>query len=205
VRCSVGQQGRQWADSSRQRSGIHSGRWADAAHLFRPKLAPNRKMLPSRRRRAGRFSRSRRWSALHSSSVCSGHRGPSFYAQVGPQGLRKHSERCRSSRPAPCGERSSHGWLRGRSNFGLNPLRSGPVGGPDPAAPARPARVPSSVALRDVRGLTERAGMAYAITRTRGNTVHLQVHLSEVRSVRPRASRTGWAHTGGLAKWRRNI
>ena len=53
-----GQQGRQWADSahsSRQRSGMHSGRWAEAAHLFRPNLAPNWKMLPSRRRRAGAF------------------------------------------------------------------------------------------------------------------------------------------------------
>ena len=54
----VGQQGRQWADSghsSRQRSGMHSGRWAEAAHLFRPNLAPNWKMLPSRRHRAGAF------------------------------------------------------------------------------------------------------------------------------------------------------
>eukprot|EP00966_Prymnesium_polylepis_P042015 975675-Prymnesium_polylepis.1 len=52
------EQGRQWADrahSSWQRSGMHSGRWAEAAHLFRPKLAPNWKMLRSRRRRAGCF------------------------------------------------------------------------------------------------------------------------------------------------------
>eukprot|EP00966_Prymnesium_polylepis_P166454 3847981-Prymnesium_polylepis.1 len=34
---------------------MHSGRWAQAAHLFRPSLAPNWKMLSSRRRRAGRF------------------------------------------------------------------------------------------------------------------------------------------------------
>eukprot|EP00966_Prymnesium_polylepis_P216644 5015265-Prymnesium_polylepis.1 len=27
-----------------------------------------------------------------------------------------------SSRPAPCGELSRHGWLCGRSNFDLNPL-----------------------------------------------------------------------------------
>ena len=64
----------------------------------------------------------RRWKALHGSSVCSGHGGASFYAQVGPQGLRKNSERCRSSRPAPCGELSSHGWLRGHVEFGLDPL-----------------------------------------------------------------------------------
>eukprot|EP00966_Prymnesium_polylepis_P053427 1235346-Prymnesium_polylepis.1 len=32
---------------------MHSGRWAEAAHLFRPNLAPNCKMLPSRRHRAG--------------------------------------------------------------------------------------------------------------------------------------------------------
>ena len=47
-----GQQGRQWADraqSSRQRSGMHSGRWAEAAHLFRPNFAPNLKMLTCRR------------------------------------------------------------------------------------------------------------------------------------------------------------
>eukprot|EP00966_Prymnesium_polylepis_P319235 7373447-Prymnesium_polylepis.1 len=52
------EQGRQWADraqSSRQRSGLHSGRWVEAAHLFRPKLAPNLKMLSSARHRAGRF------------------------------------------------------------------------------------------------------------------------------------------------------
>eukprot|EP00966_Prymnesium_polylepis_P218016 5045747-Prymnesium_polylepis.1 len=34
---------------------MHSGRWAEAAHLIRPILAPNLKMLPSGRRRAGRF------------------------------------------------------------------------------------------------------------------------------------------------------
>jgi len=52
------EQGRQWADraqSSRQRSGMHSGRWAEAAHLFQPNLAPNLKMLSSGRHRAGRF------------------------------------------------------------------------------------------------------------------------------------------------------
>eukprot|EP00966_Prymnesium_polylepis_P164068 3793726-Prymnesium_polylepis.1 len=48
----VGQQGREWTDSahsSRQRSGMHSGPWAEAAHLFRPNLAPNWKILSSRR------------------------------------------------------------------------------------------------------------------------------------------------------------
>eukprot|EP00966_Prymnesium_polylepis_P191526 4438258-Prymnesium_polylepis.1 len=34
---------------------MHSGRWAAAAHLFRPKLSPNLKMLSSARHRAGRF------------------------------------------------------------------------------------------------------------------------------------------------------
>eukprot|EP00966_Prymnesium_polylepis_P262476 6063142-Prymnesium_polylepis.1 len=49
---------RQWANcahSSRQRSGMHSGRWAEAAHLFLLNLAPNWKMLSSARHRAGRF------------------------------------------------------------------------------------------------------------------------------------------------------
>jgi hypothetical protein len=44
----VSQQGREWADrahTTRQRSEMHSGRWAKAAHLFRPNLAPNWKML----------------------------------------------------------------------------------------------------------------------------------------------------------------
>eukprot|EP00966_Prymnesium_polylepis_P000154 3320-Prymnesium_polylepis.1 len=76
---------------------MHSGRWAEAAHFFRPILAPNLKILSSGRRRAGRFDVG---GALHSSSVCSGHRGASFYAQVGRQGVRKNSKRCRSSRPA---------------------------------------------------------------------------------------------------------
>eukprot|EP00966_Prymnesium_polylepis_P071181 1653139-Prymnesium_polylepis.1 len=43
------------AQSSRQRLGMHSGRWAEAAPLFRPNLAPIWKMLPSERHRAGRF------------------------------------------------------------------------------------------------------------------------------------------------------
>eukprot|EP00966_Prymnesium_polylepis_P004076 93308-Prymnesium_polylepis.1 len=34
---------------------MYSGRWAEAAHLFRPNLAPNWKMLSSARPRAGRF------------------------------------------------------------------------------------------------------------------------------------------------------
>eukprot|EP00966_Prymnesium_polylepis_P118312 2735591-Prymnesium_polylepis.1 len=34
---------------------MRSGRWAEAAHLFRPNLAPNLKMLSSRRHRAGAF------------------------------------------------------------------------------------------------------------------------------------------------------
>eukprot|EP00966_Prymnesium_polylepis_P299450 6919972-Prymnesium_polylepis.1 len=34
---------------------MHSGRRAEAAHLFRPKLAPNLKMLSSARQRAGAF------------------------------------------------------------------------------------------------------------------------------------------------------
>ena len=64
----------------------------------------------------------RRWNALHSSRVCSGHRGVNFYAQVGPRGVRKNSEICHSSRPAPSGAHSSHGWLRGHVEFGLHPL-----------------------------------------------------------------------------------
>eukprot|EP00966_Prymnesium_polylepis_P102175 2366167-Prymnesium_polylepis.1 len=32
---------------------MHSGRWAEAAHLFRPNFALNLKMLSSARRRAG--------------------------------------------------------------------------------------------------------------------------------------------------------
>eukprot|EP00966_Prymnesium_polylepis_P259885 6003561-Prymnesium_polylepis.1 len=31
---------------------MHSGRWAEEAHLFRPNLAPNMKMLSSARHRA---------------------------------------------------------------------------------------------------------------------------------------------------------
>eukprot|EP00966_Prymnesium_polylepis_P108653 2515487-Prymnesium_polylepis.1 len=34
---------------------MQSGRWAEAAHLFWPILAPIWMMLPSRRRHAGRF------------------------------------------------------------------------------------------------------------------------------------------------------
>eukprot|EP00966_Prymnesium_polylepis_P276094 6378847-Prymnesium_polylepis.1 len=34
---------------------MHSGRWAEAAHVFRPNLAPNWKMLSSRRHRASTF------------------------------------------------------------------------------------------------------------------------------------------------------
>eukprot|EP00966_Prymnesium_polylepis_P108122 2503589-Prymnesium_polylepis.1 len=32
---------------------MHSGRWAEAAHFFRPNLAPNLKMLSSAHHRAG--------------------------------------------------------------------------------------------------------------------------------------------------------
>eukprot|EP00966_Prymnesium_polylepis_P178811 4140407-Prymnesium_polylepis.1 len=64
---------------------MHSGRWAEAAHLFRPNLAPDLKMFLSGRRRAGRFDLAP-WKALHGSRVCSasGHRGGRsefFYAQ----------------------------------------------------------------------------------------------------------------------------
>eukprot|EP00966_Prymnesium_polylepis_P104771 2426914-Prymnesium_polylepis.3 len=65
---------------------MHSGRWAKAAHLFRPILAPNLKTLSSARHRADVGALSTR------SSVCSGHRGANFYAQVGPQGVRKISK-----------------------------------------------------------------------------------------------------------------
>eukprot|EP00966_Prymnesium_polylepis_P103925 2406628-Prymnesium_polylepis.1 len=47
----------------------------------------------------------RRWKASHSSRVCSNDQSPRS-----------------SARPAPRGAPSSHGWLRGRSNFGLSPL-----------------------------------------------------------------------------------
>ena len=66
--------------------------------------------------------RFRRWGALHSSSVCSGHRGASFCAEARCQGVHKNSETCRSSRLAPSGARPSHGWLRGHVEFGLDPL-----------------------------------------------------------------------------------
>ena len=67
----------------------------------------------------------RRWNALHSSRVCSGHRGVNFYAQVGPRGVRKNSETCHSSRPAPSGAPPSHGWPRGHVEFRLDPLLLG--------------------------------------------------------------------------------
>eukprot|EP00966_Prymnesium_polylepis_P290874 6717626-Prymnesium_polylepis.1 len=74
--------------------------------------------------------RSRCWNASHRSSVCSGDRGGSFLAEVGCQPdvipVPQNSETCTSSRsrPAPATSRStsSHGWQRGRSNLGLNPL-----------------------------------------------------------------------------------
>eukprot|EP00966_Prymnesium_polylepis_P179718 4160975-Prymnesium_polylepis.1 len=43
------------AVGTRQRSRMHSGRWAEAAHVFRPNLAQNLKMLSSGRCRAGTF------------------------------------------------------------------------------------------------------------------------------------------------------
>eukprot|EP00966_Prymnesium_polylepis_P123299 2850829-Prymnesium_polylepis.1 len=42
--------------------------------------------------------RSRRWNARYSSRICC---GASFYAEVGRRGVRKNSETCDSSRPAP--------------------------------------------------------------------------------------------------------
>ena len=74
----------------------------------------------------------RRRSARYSSRVCSGHRGVNFYAQVGPRGVRKNSEICHSSRPAPSGAHSSHGWLRGHVEFRPTPLGAGSVSPPRP-------------------------------------------------------------------------
>ena len=64
----------------------------------------------------------RRWSALHSSRVCSDQRGANFPAQASGRGLPQNCETCCSSRPAPSGAPPSHGWLRGHVEFGLNPL-----------------------------------------------------------------------------------
>eukprot|EP00966_Prymnesium_polylepis_P008973 207076-Prymnesium_polylepis.1 len=101
-------------------SAAEGREWAEAAHLFWPILAPIWMMLPSRLRRAGALSTLGCSPQLE--AVCSGRRGASFYAQVGPQVLRKDSERRLTSRPAPSGAHPSHGWLRGHVGFGLNPL-----------------------------------------------------------------------------------
>eukprot|EP00966_Prymnesium_polylepis_P105169 2435688-Prymnesium_polylepis.1 len=84
---------------------MHSGRWAEAAHFFRPNFAPNLKMLSSGRRRAGLFDVGKLSTA----------RERLLYVwPTAERGLRKNSERCHdltacsvSSRPAPCGELSA--------------------------------------------------------------------------------------------------
>eukprot|EP00966_Prymnesium_polylepis_P100420 2326087-Prymnesium_polylepis.1 len=73
-------------------------------------------MLPSGRLRAGAFdvgvlSTARGFALAAAERV--------FYAQVGPQGLRKNSERRRTSRPAPSQD-PSHGWLRGTIQLSRN-------------------------------------------------------------------------------------
>eukprot|EP00966_Prymnesium_polylepis_P226764 5246504-Prymnesium_polylepis.1 len=78
---------------------MHSGRWAEAAHLVRPILAPNWNMLPSLGTSPCRPLR--RWSALHRSSACSGDRGANFPAEVGRQPVPQNSETCDSSHTAP--------------------------------------------------------------------------------------------------------
>eukprot|EP00966_Prymnesium_polylepis_P305588 7061661-Prymnesium_polylepis.1 len=70
---------------------MHSGRWAEAAHLSRPNLAPNLKMLSSGRRRAGRFDVGTLAPQLEG-FVCSGDRVGSFVAQAGGRGFPQNSE-----------------------------------------------------------------------------------------------------------------
>eukprot|EP00966_Prymnesium_polylepis_P266133 6147629-Prymnesium_polylepis.1 len=92
---------------------MHSGRRAEAAHLFQPNLAPNLKMLSSaRQHRAGLFDvgvceiqLEGFGSDLRGSSEFSG-RG--WWSRNGP-------------RPAPAISHSIQGWLRGRSNFRCPP------------------------------------------------------------------------------------
>eukprot|EP00966_Prymnesium_polylepis_P175798 4069231-Prymnesium_polylepis.1 len=79
---------------------MHSGRWAEAAHLFLPKFAPNLKMLSSGRRRAGRFDVGALSTARAFAASGSGHRGASFCAEAQCQGVHKNSETYHSSRPA---------------------------------------------------------------------------------------------------------
>eukprot|EP00966_Prymnesium_polylepis_P230907 5343827-Prymnesium_polylepis.2 len=71
---------------------MHSGRWVEAAHLFRPKLAPKLKMLSSGRRRAGRFDDGALSTQLErllrpprSEFLC----GASFCAEAQSQGVHK--------------------------------------------------------------------------------------------------------------------
>eukprot|EP00966_Prymnesium_polylepis_P247677 5727315-Prymnesium_polylepis.1 len=52
-RADGGQTAHKAAGSGRGEWRMHSGRWAEAAHLFRPNLASIWKMLPSGRLRAG--------------------------------------------------------------------------------------------------------------------------------------------------------
>ena len=106
----------------KQSAAVGNAQWAEAAHLFQPNFAPNLKMLSSRRRRAGHFDVGALSTRLHRSSVCSGDRGVNFPAEVGCQPVPQNSETCDSSHTALSGARSSHGWLRGRSNFRLPPL-----------------------------------------------------------------------------------
>eukprot|EP00966_Prymnesium_polylepis_P295503 6824103-Prymnesium_polylepis.1 len=68
---------------------MHSGRWAEAARLFRPNLAPNWKDVAVA---TSPCRRSRRWKASHSSRFCSDHHGVSFPAQARGRGLPQNSE-----------------------------------------------------------------------------------------------------------------
>eukprot|EP00966_Prymnesium_polylepis_P205772 4767969-Prymnesium_polylepis.1 len=89
---------------------MHSGQWAEAALLFRPNLAPNWKMLPSRRHRAGALDVGRLPTGRAFVLWPPRHRGAKFCAEARCRGVHKHSETCRSSRPAQAISRSSHGW-----------------------------------------------------------------------------------------------
>eukprot|EP00966_Prymnesium_polylepis_P203062 4704718-Prymnesium_polylepis.1 len=100
---------------------MHSGRWAAAAHLFRSNLAPSWKMLSARRHRADRFdvgklSTARAFALATAERVLRTAAGTG--TMVGPQGLRESSERCRSSRPAPCGAMDG---CAGTLEFGWTP------------------------------------------------------------------------------------